>query len=311
MNSHKRASKIVLTGGSGFLGTHLLKNEALQDALAIGRTKPLNHANFIQIDSTEDNKLEEILFDKEVVIHLAARAHIMNDKSLNTQREYIKVNTKETLNLARRAAVSGIKRFIFISSVKVLGEKSISGHFFKNDDLLSPQDPYSISKAEAEKGLKEIGMSHGMEIVIIRPPLIYGNGVKGNFRLLLKLIKIPIPLPFGSIKNKRSLVSVHNLVDLIVTCINHPKASNETFMVSDGYDLSTPELLNKLANAGNYKIFLFRFPEIFLYLFLKVIGKLAIYERLCGSMRVDIKYTKQKLNWVPPYTIDDSLKDCW
>jgi nucleoside-diphosphate-sugar epimerase len=288
MNFHNRSSKIVLTGGSGFLGTHLLKNEALKDALAIGRTKPLNHANFIQIDSTDDNKLEDILFGKEVVIHLAARAHIMNDKTLNPQREYTKVNTKETLNLARRAAVSGIKRFIFISSVKVLGEKSISGHFFKNDDLLSPQDPYSISKAGAEKGLKEIGKSHGMEIVIIRPPLIYGNGVKGNFRLLLKLIKIPVPLPFGSIKNKRSLVSIDNLVDLIVTCINHPKASNETFMVSDGYDLSTPELLSKLANAGNYKIFLFRFPEIFLYLFLRVIGKLAIYERLCGSMRVDI-----------------------
>ena len=176
---------------------------------------------------------------------------------------------------------------------------------------MNPQDPYSISKAEAEIGLKLIGEAHGMEIVIIRPPLVYGKGVKGNFASLLKLAKFPIPLPFGSIQNKRSLVSVENLVDLIVVCLNHPNAKNQTFLVSDDDDMSTSILFSRLADAGGYKAYIFSFPLILLSVSLRVLGKSAIYERLCGSMQVNIDYTKSRLGWKPPFKIKDSLSSCW
>lgn len=311
MKYQNNNSKIILTGGSGFLGTHLLKNELLHGCLAIGRTKPQNYENFKEINFSEDKKIEEVLLEKDVVIHLAARNHVMNDKSTFPLIKYREVNTELTLKLAKKAANAGVKRFIFISTVKVLGEKTMAGSSFKNDDVLNPQDPYSISKAEAEEGLKEIGNQYNMEIVIIRPPLVFGKGVKGNFKSLLSLVRLQTALPFGSIKNKRSFVSIDNLSDLILTCIDHPKAINQIFMVSDDHDLSTPEFILKLAKAGRKKIFLFRFPVILLYISLKLLGKLGIYERLCSSMVINIEYTKKQLNWKPPFKIEDSLKDCW
>ena len=311
MSFNKGFSKIVITGGNGFIGTRLLKNKALKDSLAIGRTKPQNHSNFIKVNLTEDDKLSEILFEKDVVIHLAAKTPTINNKSSDSILSYRKVNTEETLNLAKKAAVSGVKRFIFISTVKVLGEKTISGLSFKNDDTLRPQDPYSVSKAEAEEGLKKIGKIHGMEIVIIRPPLVFGNGAKGNLRSLINLINLPIPLPLKSIKNKRSLVGIDNLVDLIINCIDHPKAGNETFMVSDDHDLSTPDLILMLSKAGGKRKFLFHFPLIMIYILLKILGKLSTYKRLCSSMTVNIEHTKKQLNWKPPFKLEDSFRDCW
>lgn len=306
-----KVPKIVLTGGSGFLGSHLLNHKAFQEALAIGRTQPYNHRLFQLVSFDADDNLAEVFKDKEVVVHAAARAHVMNDTAKSPLSEFRHVNTAGTLKLAKQAAISGIKRFIFISTVKVLGEQTEPGQAFKNDDSFNPQDPYSISKVEAEIGLKLIGEAHGMEIVIIRPPLVYGRGVKGNFARLLKLARFPIPLPFGSIQNERSLVSVENLVDLIVVCLNHPNAKNQTFLVSDDDDMSTSILLSRLGDAGGYKTYIYKFPLVLLSISLRVLGKSAIYERLCGSMQVNIDYTKSQLGWKPPFKIKDSFSSCW
>ena len=303
--------KIVLTGGSGFLGSHLLNNEAFQEALAIGRTQPRNHRHFQIVSFDADDDLAGVFNNKEIVVHVAARAHVMNDTSKSPLNEFRLVNTVGTLNLAEKAAIAGVKRFIFISTVKVLGEQTEPGQAFKNGDSFNPQDPYSISKVEAEVGLKLIGEAHGMEIVIIRPPLVYGKGVKGNFASLLKLARFPIPLPFGSIQNKRSLVSVENLVDLIVVCLTHPKAKNQTFLVSDDDDMDISELISRLAEAGGYKAYVFGFPLTMLYVSLRLLGKLPIYERLCGSMQVNIEDTKSQLSWSPPFKVNDSLSNCW
>ncbi|MDB2595188.1 NAD-dependent epimerase/dehydratase family protein [Pseudomonadales bacterium] len=303
--------KIVLTGGSGFLGTHLLNHEMFRDALVIGRTHPANHQYFESISFDSIDTLAEVFQGKDVVVHAAARAHVMKDGAESLLDEYRNINTVGTLNLATQAALAGVKRFIFISTIKVLGDQTEPGQAFKSDDSFSPQDPYSISKVEAEIGLKLIGEASGMEIVIIRPPLVYGQGVKGNFASLLKLARLSIPLPFGSIQNKRSLVSVENLVDLIVICLDHPNAKNQTFLVSDDDDMSTSALLSRLAKAGGYKAYLFKFPLTILNTSLRLLGKPSIYERLCGSMQVNIEYTKSQLSWKPPFKVKDSLSSCW
>ena len=303
--------KIVLTGGSGFLGTHLLNHEMFREALVIGRTPPANHQYFESISFDSIDTLAEVLQGKDVVVHAAARAHVMKDGAESPLDEYRNINTVGTLNLATQAALAGVKRFIFISTIKVLGEQTEPGQAFKSDDSFSPQDPYSISKVEAEIGLKLIGEANGMEIVIIRPPLVYGQGVKGNFASLIKLARLPIPLPFGSIQNKRSLVSVENLVDLIVICLDHPNARNQTFLVSDDDDMSTSALFSRLAEAGGYNAYIFKFSLTILHISLRALGKSAIYERLCGSMQVNIEYTKSQLSWKPPFKVKDSLASCW
>ena len=305
------SSKIVITGGSGFIGSNLLKVKPFHNSLAIGRTPPKKHAYFQKISLLEDPNLKEVFIGKDIVVHLAARAHVMKDRTDDPLKVYRNINTNSTLNLAKQAALSGVKRFIFVSTIKVLGETPYLGKDFKFDDPLNPKDPYSISKAEAEEGLKSIGESYGMEIVIIRPPLVYGQGVKGNFKNLMKLIKLKIPLPFRSLNNKRSFVSVTNLIDLIITCLGHPKAKNQTFLVSDDDDLSTPKLISMLADITGEKVFLFNFPKVLIYLSLRVIGKLAIYNRLCGSMCADIEHTKSLLGWSPPQKVKDALKESW
>lgn len=305
------SSKIVITGGSGFLGTHLLNHESFQGALAIGRTQPRNYQNFQKVSFDEDDNLAKVFNDTEVVVHAAARAHVMKDTAKSPLDEFRHVNTVGTLNLAKQAAIAGVKRFIFISTIKVLGEKTESGQLFKYDNPFNPQDPYSISKVEAEQGLKLISEFYGMEIVIIRPPLIYGQGVKGNFANLLKLARLSTPMPFGSIRNKRSLVSVENLVDLIAVCLNHPNAKNQTFLVSDDNDISTPVLFSWLSEAGGYKPYIFRFPVTLLSIALRLLDKLSIYDRLCCSMQIDIEHTKLQLNWKPSFKVKNSLFNCW
>ena len=305
------ASKIALTGATGFLGSHLLKNEAFRGALAVGRKRPPKHSNFQKFSFDANDNLPLALSGIDIIVHAAARAHVMNDTTANPLDEFRVVNTVGTLLLAEQAAIAGVKRFIFISTIKVLGEQTEPDRAFRFDDSFNPQDPYSVSKSEAEEGLKQIGRDHGMEIVIIRPPLVYGYGVKGNFASLLKLVRLPLPLPFGSIHNKRSLVSVENLVDLIVVCLTHPNAKNQTFLVSDDDDMSTSILFSRLADAGGYKAYIFSFPLVLLSIALRVLGKSPIYARLCGSMQVNIDYTKSELSWTPPFKIQDSLSSCW
>ncbi len=304
-------SKILITGGSGFLGMALLKNPSFKDALNVGRKQPNQGGKFLHITLDAASDYTHILSDIDIVVHVAARAHVMDEVSEDPLQEYRSINTLATLNLAKQAANKGVKRFIFISSIKVLGEKTDRGRPFTADCPFNPQDPYSVSKAEAEIGLLKLAKKTNMEVVIIRPPLVYGKGVKGNFAKLLKLTTLPIPLPLASIKNKRSFVSIENLVSLITTCLVHPNAANKVFLVSDGCDMSTPELLNLIAKTGGFNSSVFRFPTNLFRFLLKCVGKMGLYQRLCGSMQVDITNTKNQLGWVPLFSPEDCIKNCW
>lgn len=303
--------KILLTGGSGFIGSSLLKNDCFKDVLAIGRTRPENCKNFYSVELDSEFDLTNILNDVDIIVHVAAKAHVMDKNSNDTLDDYRRINTLATLRLAKQAIKAGVKRFIFISTIKVLGDETIQNSAFTFENRLNPKDSYSISKAEAEIGLEKAANFSNMEFVIIRPPLVYGHGVKGNFASLLKLVSLPVPLPFGAIDNRRSLVSVENLVDLICTCLDHPNAKNQTFLVSDDWDMSTPDLCRLLAKTGGYNPHIFRFPETFLRMALYMIGKNAVYKRLSGSMEVDIEHTKSCLNWKPPFKVKDTVANCW
>ena len=303
--------KILLTGAAGFVGSYLLTQLKDIDVSLILRNKDVAGYKTRIADLNESIDLSNELNGVDVVIHCAARAHIMNDTSLNPLEEYRKVNVDATMNLARQGASSGIKRFIYLSSIKVNGEQTVHSHTFKFDDLPKPEDPYGVSKLEAELGLKEIALETGMELVIIRPPLVYGPGVKGNFASLLKLTMRRLPLPLGLISNKRSMVSVQNLVDLIVTCIDHPNAANQTFLVSDDEDLSTSDLLRRLGKAARRPARLINIRIGFMRFFAKLVGKETAIDRLTGSLQVDISHTKQILDWKPPFTVDEGLESCF
>ncbi|WP_367576982.1 NAD-dependent epimerase/dehydratase family protein [Pseudoalteromonas agarivorans] len=244
----------------------------------------------------------------KVLIHCAARVHIMNDNSENPIDEFRAVNTKGTLNLATQAAQAGVKRFIFISTIKVNGE-STTGRKPFNEQECSPEDPYGVSKAEAEQQLQALGQQTGMEIVIIRPPLVYGEGVKANFASLMRLVNKGFPLPFRSInKNKRSLVSVYNLVDLIKVCVEHPNAANKVFLVSDDHDLSTAEMVQLMAKVQGKSNVALPVPTTLFSIAGSILGKKHVVDRLIGSLQVDITHTKDTLKWTPPYSVEDSFK---
>jgi len=231
----------------------------------------------------------------------------MQDGFADPLAAYRETNVAGTLNLARQAAAMGIKRFVFLSSIKVNGEQTQIGRPFTPNDIPNPTDPYGISKAEAEEGLRQIADQTGMEVVIIRPVLVYGPGVKGNFLSMMRWLNKGIPLPLGAINNARSLVSLDNLVDLIVTCLNHPAAANQTFLVSDGEDVSTTTLLRKTAAAMGKSARLVPVPAHLLELGSAVLGKQEMAQRLCGSLQVEIEKTRRLLGWQPPLTLDEGL----
>jgi nucleoside-diphosphate-sugar epimerase len=233
----------------------------------------------------------------------------MNDKSVTSLSEYRRVNFEGTLQLARQAAHSEVKRFIFVSSIKVNGEETNRRAPFTASGDPMPTDPYGISKYEAEKGLMKLSNETGMEVVIIRPPLIYGHNVKANFALLIRLMNLSLPLPLGAINtNRRSFVALDNLIDLIVTCISHPAAANETFLVSDGEDLSTTDLLRRIAKAMGKSPRLIPIPPSILRAGAALLGKKDMAQRLLGSLQVDIEKTRRLLNWSPPITVDEGLR---
>jgi len=244
-------------------------------------------------------------------VHAAARAHIMKDDAVDPLAEYRRVNVAGTLNLARQAAAAGVKRFIFISSIKVNGERTSKGQPFSSHDAASPEDCFGIAKHEAEQGLRELSTETGMEVVIIRSPLVYGPGVKGNFASMIKLVGKGLPLPLGAVHNKRSLVALDNLVDLITTCIDHPGAANQTFLVSDGEDISTTKLLQGVAQAMGKPSRLIPVPASVLQFAATLLGKKAVAQRLLGSLQVDISHTQKCLNWTPPFTVKQGLQRCF
>ena len=242
------------------------------------------------------------------IVHTASRVHMMDDSASDPLEEYRQVNVEGTLSLARQAEVAGVKRFIFISSIKVNGEGTTFGSLYQADDPPDPVDPYGISKMEAEIGLQQIANETGMEVVIIRPPLVYGSGVKANFQIMMRWLNKGIPLPLGSIHNKRSLVALDNLVDLIVICIDHPAAANQIFLAGDGEDLSTTELLQRMAKAMGKPARLIPVPTKALEFGAMLLGKQDIAQRLCGSLQVDISKARELLGWVPPISVDEGLR---
>lgn len=302
--------KVLITGANGFVGSALASRlEQSKPFLILRSTRFDADAHRISIDFTADFDVVSELDGVETIIHCAARVHLMHDNGDNPLQAYRQVNRFGTLRLAQQAADAGVKRFIFLSSVKVNGESTESGLPFKPDNNFVPTDPYALSKYEAEVGLRKIAEKTGMEMVIIRPPLVYGPGVKANFASMMKWVSKGLPLPLGGIKkNRRSLVSLDNLVDLIITCIEHPNAANQTFLVSDGEDLSTTQLLSNMATALDVPNRLLAVPSCWLSAAAKLIAKPAISQRLCGSLQVDISKTKELLNWQPPYSAAECMK---
>lgn len=258
-----------------------------------------------------DTDWSEALARHDVVVHAAARAHVMKDREEDPLVEYRKANVQGTLNLARQAAAAGVWRFVFVSSIKVNGEQTPTDQPFTEEDKPSPSDAYAISKFEAEQGLIDIASQSGMEVVIIRPPLVYGPGVKGNFASMIRMVGKGLPLPFGAIHNRRSLVGLDNLVDLIVTAIGHPAAANQIFLAGDGEDLSTTELLNAIARAMGGPSRLIPVPAGMLMAAATMLGKKALAQRLLGSLRVDIAKARVLLGWQPPFSVEESLGRCF
>lgn len=304
---------VLLTGANGFIGKALCVELSRQGYVVRAAMREL-YPSVVADDSVKVGNIDgetdwSVALDKiDVVIHLAARVHMMQEDDEKSLEEYRKTNVLGTLNLAEKAAKNGVKRFIFLSSVKVNGERTALGMPFTEDDEPNPQDNYGLSKLEAEQGLSGVTDKTGMEVVIIRPPLVYGQGVKANFASMMKAIRRGIPLPLGGIHNKRSLVSIGNLVNFVEHCINHPAAANQVFLVSDGHDLSTPELLRACANALEVKAKLFPIPVCLLEFAAGLLGKQTMAQRLCESLQVDIDKAKQYLSWVPPMSVEEGLK---
>jgi nucleoside-diphosphate-sugar epimerase len=309
---------LLVTGGTGFLG------QALLHKLLVSGKRPLIAA--VRRDKTDfpPNVMVEwvgelssstdwtaCLKEVRVVIHCAARAHVMKDAIGDQLLEYRRVNVQGTLALAEQAVKAGVRRFIYISSIKVNGEHTESNIPFRAEDIPAPEDAYGISKLEAEQGLVALARNTGMEVVIIRPPLVYGPGVKGNFFSMVRWVRKGMPLPLGAVHNKRSLVALENMVDFIALCADperSPRAANEVFLISDGEDISTTELLRKVANAYSVAPRLLPIPATWIQTASRFLGKSAVANRLVGSLVIDSSKARELLGWNPVVSVDEQLR---
>jgi nucleoside-diphosphate-sugar epimerase len=306
---------IFLTGVTGFVGQAIAMQLAKSPNIklsVVARTKLLRLpivAKVYQVNNLDgDADLQDALTGIDVVIHAAARVHVMNEAEVNSLDNFRKVNVEGTLNLARQSIAAGVRRFIFISSIKVNGDSNEIGMPYTADDEPAPTDSYGMSKLEAEVGLREMALNSGMEVVIVRPPLVYGSGVRANFASMLYWISSGVPLPLGAVNNARSLVALDNLVDFVITCLKHPAAAGQTFLVSDGEDVSTSELLRRTAAAMGKTTLLLPVPVTWLKLIASLLGKREIAQRLLGSLTVDIEKNRVLLGWRPPLTLNQGLK---
>ena len=305
--------RTLITGANGFVGLRLCEEArrlgwmvrgAVRTPFQFGRG--IEQAAVGSIDGGTD--WTAALRQIDVVIHLAARVHVLHNDSLDPLAEFLKVNFHGTENLANQAARAGVKRLVYVSSIKVNGEVTLQGAKFTEDGPTVPQDPYGVSKWQAEQALHQIAQSTGLEVVIIRPPLVYGPGVKANFAALMRAVQGGWPLALGSVQNRRSLVALDNLVDLILTCVSHPSAANQTFLVSDGHDLSTTELVRGLARAAGVSARLLPVPVWALQAGAALLGKRDAMQRLCGNLQVDISKARSLLGWMPPVSVDEGLR---
>lgn len=315
MDSDIAMNTVLITGASGFIGQALCKGMASKGWQVRGTVRSIEQAaslpagvEVVQIESIgpDTDWSDDALAGVDTVVHLAARVHVMREASGDSLTEYRKVNTEGTARLARMAADAGVKRFVFLSTVKVNGE--MTGDVpFSESDIPKPEGYYAISKWEAELILHRIVQETRLEVVILRLPLVYGPGVKANFLRLMNLVARRIPLPLAHVNNRRSLIYLGNLADAIVTCIIHPKAAGQTYMMSDGQDISTPDLIRMIAGSMGKKAKLFPCPLSLLKMIGKITGKSSEVERLIGSLRIDSAKIRRELSWTPPYTIEEGI----
>jgi nucleoside-diphosphate-sugar epimerase len=311
-NSNKQ---IIVTGATGFVGQFLCAR-LLEDGFFVRSAVRSAATAAPLVAGVEPTSIESIgpetewrhaVKDIDTVIHLAARVHIMNDPSSDPLADFRRVNVQGTENLARQAAQAGVKRLVFVSSIKVNGEESSTS--YTPNSPPNPSDPYGISKWEAELTLRKIEAETGMEVVVLRPTLVYGPGVKANFLAMMSMIMKGIPLPLDSINNKRSLISVGNLVDALATCAVHPSAAGKTYLVSDGEDVSTPDLIRRTARALGIPARLFPVPASVMRFAGAVTGKRAAVDRLLGSLTVDSSRIRSELGWKPPFSMEEGLRE--
>lgn len=300
---------VLVTGAGGFIGKPLCKQLAEDGVNVTGIVRSsvegLEHIKLVVKELDSDADLTAALVDVDVVIHLAARAHVTNETNANPIQAYFAQNVLATKHLASSAANAGVKRFIFLSSIGVNGNSSSQP--FTEMDEPNPVEDYAISKKEAEYELMRISKNTEMDVVIVRPPLVYGQNAKGNFATVLQLCQKRLPLPFGSLHNKRSFIYVKNLVDFLKIVVNHPRAANQIFLVSDGQDVSTSYLMKSLIKFNRNKAKLISLPQVLLKLFFILIGKSAQYEKLSGDLQVNISKSKSLLGWEPPYSFDEGI----
>ena len=307
--------KVLVTGAGGFVGRALVQQLAGEPACKVlASTRSLRSFDHARIESFASGTIDgetpwaEALNDVDVVVHMAARAHVLQERSEDPLAEFRRVNVDGTLHLARQAARAGVKRFVFMSTIGVNGATTESRPFTAEDSP-HPHSPYAQSKYEAELGLRALADQTGIELVIIRPPLVYGPAAPGNFGALVRWIRRGVPLPLGAIQdNRRSLVALDNLVDLILTCIEHPGAANQTFLVSDGEDLSTAELIRRMARVMDRPARLIPVPVWVLEAGGALLGKRDVVDRLCGSLQVDIRKSRDVLGWAPSIRVDEGLR---
>jgi UDP-N-acetyl-alpha-D-quinovosamine dehydrogenase len=306
--------KVFVTGANGFIGRALSRRLLCENSIVFGAVRNGKAAQIsagvaaVEIgDINKTSEWSDALSESDIVVHTAARVHTLNDPSRDPLTAYRKVNVQGTEHLARESAKSGVKRFIFISSVKVNGEESWKP--YTEADPPSPVDSYGISKLEAELKLRKVAVETGMAVVILRPPLVYGPDVKANFLKLLQTVDRGTPLPFAGVTNQRSLIYVENLVDAIVACVRNPNASNQTYLVSDGEDVSTPELIRMISALLQKRPRLFNVPGLCLHFASRITGKGPTMDRLIGSLTVDTAKITEELGWRPPFTLAEGLEE--
>lgn len=307
-------SRVLVTGANGFVGRALVeellkRGESVTAAVRRGATFPPG-VRLVRVgDLGPMTNWSEALADCAVVVHCAARVHLMPDDSADALAAHWLANVEGTECLARQAAMAGVCRFILLSSIKVNGERTQPDNPFSERDQPAPVDSYGRSKASAEERLRIVAKKSGFEVVVIRPPLVYGPAAKANFRNMVQWLARGIPLPFGRItQNRRSLVAIDNLIDLVVTCVRHPAAANEVFLVGDGEDLSTTELLRRTAAALGVRAWLIPVPLMLLSTAAALVRRPDLMLRLGDSLQVDITKARERLGWIPPVSVDEGLR---
>lgn len=311
----REVKSVLVTGASGFIGRAVCARVAregwtVRAALRKPQDLPSDVESIVVGEVNGETDWGHALPDIESVVHLAARAHVLREKAADPLAEFRKINTEGTLNLARQAAAAGVGRFVYVSSIGVNGNQTFATPFTEVDEL-KPHDLYAVSKFEAEQGLHEIAANTGMELVIIRPPLVYGPGVKGNFARLVQWVRKGVPLPFGALQNRRSLLALDNLASFVALCADpakSPQAANEVFLISDGEDVSTAELIRRVARAYGRKAHLLPVPPAWMRFGARLLGKSAVADRLLGSLVIDSSKARQLLGWRPVVTMDEQLR---